>query len=476
MKRLSIRAKITFWFTAALLLMVLFSYVILLSVSNQILQKTIRDNLIETVENNYNEVRYYPNLDNADQNKDASRFLAFEKGYLEVDSDFLHEVNQVYTALYDEDQTLIYGENPISKITAELAFADSRIQRVKAGGVLYYTFDRKLTGEGLEGLWMRGVVASTQGTSQMNRILQLSLIILPLFFLLASVGGYVVVRHTLKPIREISETAAKIGRENDLKQRIRLKSGKDELHQLADTFNDTFEKLDQAFETQRQFISDASHELRTPMTVIRAQCEAALEQPQTPEAYEKALQVIERQSGKMSRLINGMLDFTRLEAGTEKYQKEVFDFSAMAASIASDMALIKDKGIALSADIQEDISFCGNAELLSRLLINLISNAYRYGREQGHIRVCLQANEQEILLSVADDGIGIAPEDQEKIFGRFYQADPSRSGEGVGLGLAIAAEIVQFHQGSIRVESTPGKGSTFYVTLPSYPLSDLKKP
>lgn len=466
MKKVSMRFKITLWFTAALCAATLFSYAAVLSVSNQILQKTIRDNLIETVENNYNDISYYSSLEDADSDKDANRYLAFEGGYLEVNSDFLNEVNEVYTALYSPDGTLLYGENPISRQTAEVGFSDAKIQKIKVSGVKFYIFDRRLTTEGLDGLWMRGVVAETQGASQMSTITRISLIVLPAIVLIALVGGYIIVDNTLKPIKKISETAREIGRDNDLKKRIEIGGGKDELHRLADTFNDTFDKLDKAFEAEKRFISDASHELRTPMTVITAQCEFSLEGKKSAEEYENALTVIQRQSRKMTKLINDMLDFTRLEVGAEKYAKETVDMTELVLSLCSDMALIKENGITLECDAEKGVECTGNHGLLTRMLTNLISNAYRYGKADGHILVTLKKENGQIILSAADNGIGIAEEEREKIFERFYQADKSHSGAGIGLGLSMANEIARFHGGKITVESEEGKGSVFTVILP----------
>lgn len=465
MKNLSLRYKITLWFSAALLIVVFFTYISVLSVSNQILQKTIRDNLIETVENNYDEFRYYTSLDGLDTDRDTSHFLEFESGYLEVNDDFLDEVNEVYTALYSSESVLLYGENPVSRATYDVEFKDSQIQSIRADGLTYYIFDRKLTLKGLDGLWIRGVVSETQGAVQMTAITRISLILMPAIVLISCIGGHYIVKRMLRPIQKISETAKQIGKENDLKKRIELGSGNDELHQLADTFNDTFDKLDKAFETERQFISDASHELRTPMSVISAQCEFSLEKPRTSEEYESAFRVIRRQSQKMSKMINDMLDFTRMEAGSGKYSMETVDMSELVSSICEDMALIREKNIRLEFKVEKDIVFKGNSELLSRLLINLINNAYRYGNQNGHIWVCLKREGQRIHLSVRDDGIGIAKDEQEKIFQRFYQSDNSHSGAGVGLGLSMASEIAHFHGGEITVNSELGMGSTFTVIL-----------
>ncbi len=470
MKHLSIRFRITFWFTAALIVVVLFTYFVVFSVSNQIIQKTIRDNLIETVENNVDEVEFYSNIDDVDLNNDVDHFVGFQNGYLEVDDevddDFLDEVNEVYTALYSTDNKLIYGENPISRDVEDLKFVDSKIQNVVVGGTTYYVFDRKLTSKGIQGLWLRGIVSETQGSVQMSDISHVSLILLPILVLIASVGGYLIARRALTPIQRISETAKQIGQKNDLKRRIEIGDGNDEVHQLADSFNDMFEKLEKAFESERQFTSDASHELRTPMSVIAAQCEYSLEKRRSAEEYEEALKVIWRQSKKMSKLINDMLDFTRLEVHKERYPMECVNLTELVSSICSDMALIRDKNISLTCETQENIEADANRELFSRLLVNLISNAYRYGKEDGHIWVRLQRKNEMIRLEVEDDGIGIEKENQKKIFQRFYQTDASRSGSGMGLGLSMAYEIAKFHNGDIVVESEKDKGSIFTVLLP----------
>ena len=167
----------------------------------------------------------------------------------------------------------------------------------------------------------------------------------------------------------------------------------------------------------------------------------------------------------MTRLITALLDFTRLECRTDYYKKEPVDMSALVASLCMDMALLKEKGIALTWDVEQNIRVQGSQELLSRLLTNLLSNAYQYGREQGHIWVRLCQGQGMVRLSVRDDGVGIAPQQQEKVFRRFYQADASRSNQGMGLGLAMVKEIAVFHGGEIQVESKEGEGSVFTLVL-----------
>lgn len=465
MRSLSIRFKITLWFMIALLIVVFFTFFIVLSANRQVIQKNIRDNLIETVEHNVDEIEFYNNINNVDLHNESDYFIRFGGGYLEIDDDFLDQVNEVYTALYHVDHTLIYGENPISRQVSELEFVDSKIQNVNSKGTLYYIFDRKLALKGLEGLWLRGVVSERQGITQMSDITSLSLLLLPFMVLVSVIGGYLLAGRMLRPIQKISESASQISSGGDLKKRIVIGEGKDELHQLAESFNAMFQRLEESFQAERQFTSDASHELRTPVSVITAQCELSLEESRSGEEYEEALRTILRQGRKMSKLINHMLDFTRLEMRADSYMRQLLDLTELVESVCFDMALIQEKGIILNYEVEKGVKICGNYQLLSRMLTNLISNAYRYGKENGHIFVCLKLEEQEVELSVSDDGIGIALEEQTKIFRRFYQADNSRSGSGTGLGLSMVYEIVQFHNGAIRVESELEKGSTFIVRL-----------
>ncbi|MCD7774066.1 MAG: HAMP domain-containing histidine kinase [Clostridiales bacterium] len=461
MKNLSIRLKITLWFSAALIIIVSIAYVMALAVSNQIVQKTIRDNLIETVEDNVDEVEYFSSIDNVDLESDVDDFLAYGDGFLEIDDDFLDEVNQVYTSLYLYDGTFLYGENPIATSTSELDFSDSDVQRVTVGDTVYYVFDRMLTADGLEGLWLRGVVSEEQGGLQMTSISRTFLIIMPGVLIVAILGGYLVARRALRPISKISDSVKEIEQGGDLEKRIDIGNGNDELHRLADDFNRMFERLDKAFKAERQFTSDASHELRTPMTVIMAQCEMTLEKERTAEEYEDAIFLIQRQGRKMSKLINDMLDFTRLETKSDKYPMETVDFSELVTSVCGDMSLIRQHNIELTWEVEDNVKITGNYELLARLLANLIGNAYRYGNENGHTFVSLERKDGNILLSVKDDGIGIKEEDLDKIWTRFYQADSSHSGEGSGLGLSMVQGIAEFHGGRVLVESKIGSGSTF---------------
>ena len=467
MSRFSIRLRMTFWHVISMLVVALAVGGVVMAMGNAVVQKGIRDNLMETVEHNRNEIEYWVSLNTAWNENDTHHVaLAYGEGYLVVDDDFLDSVNQIYSSLYDAKGALLYGENPISRATDKAPFRNAVLQTLEVDGITYYIFDREYALEGMEGLWLRGIVSDEQGTGQLREITRYALFLLPLLILVTTVGGYLLSRRMLRPVEEIVRTANRIEGGNDLGRRIGIGEGEDELHRLAKSFNRMFDRLEASLEAERQFISDASHELRTPVAVIAAQCEEAESDLSDPAEYREAIRVIRRQNRRMSRLIEGMLDFLRLETHAERYPAEEVDLSALYEDLSADMALIREKGIELTWDVTPGVTVTGNRELLRRMGANLLSNAYRYGVEGGHTHLSLTQEGDDVFLTVTDDGIGIREEEREMIFKRFYQSESSRSGPGLGLGLSMAREIARFHGGDITVESQPGEGSSFTVGLP----------
>ncbi|MGN0348979.1 MAG: ATP-binding protein [Roseburia sp.] len=465
LKNISIRLKITLWFSIVLAMMTALTYFVVLSVSDSILQKRLQDNLVQIVEDNVDEVEYWDKEDVQKNYNIYDLYIAYGDGYLEIDDDFLDMVNGIVSALYRGNGALLYGENPIASKLSDVEYRDGELQKKTINGELWYVFDRKIEGDELSDLWLRGVVSSKQGEMELSSVMRLSLVLMMIVLVGSILGGYFIAGKSLSPIRQITETAAQIGQGRDLKKRIHLGDGEDELHRLANTFNEMFDRLEASFETERQFTVNASHELRTPMAVIMAQCEYTLEEEESLEEYKEALLVIRRQGGKMTRLIEDMLTFTRMDRRIEQLEKASLNLSALVESVSTDMSYLQEKNITLTYEVEPDLWVVGNSDLLIRLLTNLISNAYRYGRENGMIHVTLHAQGDQVMLAVADDGIGIAKEEQEKIFRRFYQSDRARTGAGTGLGLAMAHEIAHFHGGELWVESAFNEGSTFFFKM-----------
>ena len=207
--------------------------------------------------------------------------------------------------------------------------------------------------------------------------------------------------------------------------------------------------------------------MRTPITVILAECDRAKRKARTRDDFLESLNVIEEQGCHMSQLVQELLGLTRMQHGTDKYPMKRLDLSEFVVSCCEECPAPPGSNAELTTDIQPGIEASFNAGLMSRVIVNLLQNAYKYGGSNAHIRVSLHTDDSgKAVLSVSDDGPGIAPEYQDKVWQRFWQADPSHGEDGgCGLGLAMVKEIVQFHGGSVALDSTPGKGSTFSVTI-----------
>ena len=294
-------------------------------------------------------------------------------------------------------------------------------------------------------------------------MVRVSLVILPFVILICALSGYLLSGRLLSPIIRIKDTAEKISNGADLGQRIEVANSNDEIGKLAQVFNSMLGRIEKSFETERQFTSDVSHELRTPTAVILAQAEYALEKERTGEDYIEALETIRNQGRRMNNLITDMLDYTRMEQGSERYAFENCDLSEIVTESTAQITVSDTKEITLTSDIESGIQIPGNRLLLSRLMQNLLENAYRYGKENGKVNVSLKKETNSIILSVADDGIGIEKDEQEKIFERFYRSDASRSVKGTGLGLSMVKRIAELHGAEIDLRSEPGKGSDFRI-------------
>jgi len=274
-------------------------------------------------------------------------------------------------------------------------------------------------------------------------------------------------RQVFNPMNRVIEAADSISEGSDLSARIGLTKAPSEMMALANTFDRMFDRLEKAFHSEKQFTSDASHELRTPITVIHAQCERSRKKDVTREDFLYSIEIIDEQSKKMSALINQLLGLTRLQQGTDRYPMSCSDLSRLTEDCCREMADAGSRGIKLETNIPQKIMATCNPTLISTVIVNLLQNAYKYGRENGHILVCLGEDQDGVHLSVSDDGIGIEDGNLDKVWNRFWQADASRGNyEGSGLGLALVREIITFHGGSVNASSVLHEGSTFSFTLP----------
>lgn len=449
MKRISIKLRVTLWYTLLMLVMAAVVLGFMVFISEHIAQNDARAALMQGVDANMKEVEY-------------------DDGELDIEGEFSYLKNGVSTLVYSADMQLLNGYPPGGFFSDE-PFADGTVRSVESNGRQFYIYDRLVTFKKHDSVWLRGIASADGSTGIMSTALKAAFVLLPFIVLLASVVGYQIARLSFRPVERITRAANTISEGSDLSRRIGLGTGKDELYRLAAAFDHMFSRLEASFEEEKRFTADVSHELRTPTAVILSQCEYALSNASTPQGCREALEAVQRQALRMSRLISRLLAFTRLEQGVEKADFEETDVSELVDMICGEQVERAVRGIALHRDIESGLRAAVDRTLFTRLLDNLISNAYQYGKEGGHIWVGLSRDNDMLRLVVRDDGPGIAAEHLDKIWNRFYQADASRTGDGqggAGLGLAIVRQIAKLHGGSATAESTPGAGSAFTAIFP----------
>ena len=273
------------------------------------------------------------------------------------------------------------------------------------------------------GKYVRGIVQISSG--QTSWYLPFAIIAgSPIIILIITYGGYLIIRSSLKPVREMIETAETISNSTDLSKRITIEDGKDEVHKLALVFNEMLESLERASMRERQFSSDVSHELRTPISVIMSESEYGTKYIDTVDEAKESFEVIERQSKRMTIMINQILEMARLDNRLE-IPKEYFDLSSCLEETLEDYKkLFETKDIQLITNIEDNITLFGNQSLLIRLIDNLVSNALKYANSKIWISIAKRNN---IIIEVSDDGRGIADDEKAYIWDRFYKVDKSRS-------------------------------------------------
>jgi heavy metal sensor kinase len=287
-----------------------------------------------------------------------------------------------------------------------------------------------------------------------------------LILLVGLAGGWWFVSRALRPVENISAAAVKISA-GDLSQRINVAEAESELGKLAAVLNSTFARLESAFAQQKQFASDAAHELRTPVAVILTQTQTALNRERDAASYKETVEACQRAAQRMRKLIKALLELARLDAGQEKLKRLQFDFSKTVEDCVELIRPLADgRNVKISSEL-EPLEISGDSERLAQVVTNLLTNAIQYNRDGGEVCVRLKIKNGFAGLKISDTGAGIPAEDLPHVFKRFYRGDKSRTGSAnAGLGLAISKAIVEAHGGTIEVASKEGVGTTFRVKLP----------
>ena len=444
---MSAKLRLALWVTFMVLLVSVMVLVFVLVINRHSLPEDPAAYLVDVVIDNANDVEY-------DRGKfEWNEMSVYKRG--------------VYCSFYNTNGDLLLSADKEDMDFSGEPFIANKIRTVRSGDKEFYLYDYYVDME-VSGLWIRGVVLTDSHQGITDIILRLTIVILPVILIVTFLGALWISSRTFRPIEKIVATANSINDADDLTDRIALKKGPKEMKQLAGAFDRMFERLEKVFDAERQFTSDASHELRTPTAIILAECDRAKRKAETPEDYRESIDNISEQGKRMSALIDELLGITRLQQGTERYPLSKGDLSEFVTLSCEEFVPADDRGIRMETEIDPGIECSFNASLMSRVIYNLLQNAYKYGRDNGYVRLTLSREDSDAVIRVKDNGIGIKKEDLDKIWQRFWQADSSRGSEGGnGLGLAMVKEIAELHGGSVTAESTEGRGSEFIFRIPA---------
>jgi len=292
-------------------------------------------------------------------------------------------------------------------------------------------------------------------------------LVIPLLLAAAGIGGYWLARRGLAPLDSMAAQSQKITGDS-LHTRLHIGDAAEELTTLAASFNELLSRLDQSFESMRRFVQDASHELRTPLAVIQAEADVALSRDRSAAEYQESLAAIQEESRRLSRLVDDLLNLASADAGHVRLRvEELYLNDLVSECCRSVKPMAAARGVELQYLSSPDVNVRGDEELLRRMVLNLLDNAIRYTPSGGSVSAGVEIAGSEVIIRVADTGIGIAPDVSPHVFERFYRADKARSRQegGFGLGLSIVKWIAESHHGAVELATQPGCGSTFTVHL-----------
>jgi len=441
-KKWSIKLRITLWYAALIVLICVAAIACLFGLSRHAQTVYCRDTLASAAVVILDE-------------------MEIEHGVIEIDSD-IDEVPNVYAALFDLDGNLVYGRKRVAA-----PFEEGEVREVRNGEHVWMILDTRISVPHYEEIWLRLHMSSDLAMGMSQTLKGWGVAFLPLLAILALIGGYLLTRSALRPVKEMTSVAESIARGGDLSGRVAVDGrpdGGDELHALAGTLNAMLARLKAAFEHERQFTADAAHELRTPLNGMRTLGEYALSRESVEEKDEAIAQMLEKNES-MRMTVDQLLLIARMDAGQIAMEEEI-DLGQMLEEIAQDMEPVAlERGITIETQ-PCSLTVRGSRPVLARAVINLVDNAIRYGRENGHVRLALVSEGEEAVISVRDDGEGIAQEVLDRVFERFWRGDHARATQGTGIGLAIVQSAARMHGGSAQVQSEPGAGSTFTLRLP----------
>ncbi|MCA9264267.1 MAG: HAMP domain-containing protein, partial [Planctomycetales bacterium] len=409
------------------------------------------------------EMHFYPNRDELVAELER-RFNVHSHFHFEIQDD---EGNQIFRSRFLTHLVLPAAPSPGAMRGAEFANVDmphiGKYRMVSLG----------VRDASARPLLLRALTSQSQLEKDFGSHVVMILTLVPIGFAISLGFGYLLAGRTLAPIAALNQSARRISAER-LRERIQVVNEHDEVGQLAATLNEAFRRLDVAMDEMRRFTSDAAHELRSPIAVLRTEAEVALRHPRSVDEYRRVTEVTLAETKRLGLLVDQLLTLSRHDAGLVTEMKDEVPVHAILQDISNTFETIaNEKDIQLVVESVPECVVLGDDIWLGQLFFNLLDNAFKFTPPGGTVRVSAKTADGRVEVCVEDTGIGIPEQDLPQVFHRFYRVDSSRSHYGgTGLGLAICRSIVESHHGRIFAESKLNRGARFTVQLPLIASTD----
>ncbi|MCB0165502.1 MAG: HAMP domain-containing protein [Anaerolineae bacterium] len=480
---MNIRLRLTLWYTAILsAILVIFGIIVYFGLSRSLLA-TLDNHLQREANQIINELKFEHDGDHSDRSEDHNNEAAEYVGIFRAELEYTPEPGVFWRVLAPNEQPLVdpgyfsgsaIDQNPLDITRPHFTY----------GLLANNTPVRLLTLPFAIRQQQAGAVQVAESYDEIQDIQRRLIILLglsiPLIILGASAGGWFLANSALAPIDGITRAANQISAQ-DLGQRLNLKLPNDEVGRLAATFDKMLDRLEAGFEQQKRFIGDASHEMRTPLTILKGDVEVALNRPRSAAEYRETLEMVNETSNRLTGLVEELLLLARADNNQYPLRLDEIDLiELLAGEIRRLEPRAREKDILLTLKAPPTLFMTADLDKLARLFTNLIDNAIKYGAPGDTVSVVVTTQPDQVQIDVTDTGPGIPSEHLPHVFDRFYRVDkararklsaPSEAG-GSGLGLSIAQWLAQAHHGAIDVASEVGHGTTFTVQLPLQPPLD----
>jgi two-component system, OmpR family, sensor kinase len=469
----SVRVRLTVWYSAVLaVVLVLVSATTYLIVRKTSMQRTDAD--LQTLSDSFL-VTFQDELSDTPGTRASAVLSSARQAMVEhrSNSDAFVLLGPGGEIAATSSEAVSSGESSYGSLTRALASSDFRsfaktsqskevnLETIRGEHSRFRAYSRQINANGQDYLLL--ILHSLHAQNEVLETIRLT-------FTWMILAGYFLARKSLAPVVAMGEQARQIGATN-LHDRLPVLNAKDELGQLATTFNDLLDRLDQSFERQRRFVADASHELRTPLAILRGESEVALsQQGRTAEDYLESLGILHEETSRLIKIVEDLFTLTRADSGQYLLSPEDVYLEELVAECAHSVrTLAREKNIELRVDVSSECLVRGDQALLRRMILNLLDNAIKYTAEGGRVDIACRATTGAFEIHVTDTGPGIPPELHSRIFERFFRADPARSRSGreggAGLGLSIALWIAEAHHGRLELVRSDATGSHFAAYL-----------